>query len=373
MATDADFLFVQLPDGTIKGPFEARKVVKTYRAGRVPVGSRVAASREGPWQTVGEFVVAASRDAEEPIVVRPLPSLPARAEPRDSGPEQPARAPDPPGPLEKLSAPVDALPVSTTVPESGPAVGACRSLLERSWRELKGRYWAIVARTIASFAIAGALLALPAVVWLASFLTDRMLDLSDYPWLARILQSTLYIEVIAPFVLVPFGLMFLVCGVLCVLGAVEGSGWSRWGALFAWRRRFLPMMILGYFAAGSEIASFLLTKLVFDQAEQKQGFLSRMLSEGIQACPILVCLIAGMLVMTSESSKGAFVRTIESLKWAFMNLVGGQGTTLALGIAMFFAIACGFLVILLPFLGLPFLFVVIGLGFRGFPRREYAG
>ncbi|MEY2714517.1 MAG: hypothetical protein RIT24_860, partial [Planctomycetota bacterium] len=240
-------------------------------------------------------------------------------------------------------------------------------LIARSFEQMTKHYRAVLLRTLATFALAGALLALPTVVWIASFLAERYVDLSGYPWLSGLLASTFYIQLIAPMVLVPFGLMFLVCGVLCVLGAIEGSEWSRWGSLFAWRRRFLPMMILGYVAAGTEVASFLLTAFLFDPKASNTNIIESTLSRCIEACPIVLCLLAGMLVMTTESTRGVFGRVGRALKWASARLLESRASTLpALGTVLLIAVLCAILILPLPFLGLPVFFVAIGLGFRTF-------
>jgi hypothetical protein len=80
--------------------------------------------------------------------------------------------------------------------------------------------------------------------------------------------------------------------------------------------------------------------------------------------------MTGMLVMTGKGAGDAFVRSIRSLDWAFRQLMHDRGTTLALSIGLITAMASGLLVISLPLLGLPFLFVVVGLAFRGYRQPE---
>ena len=360
MPIAADFLFIRLPDGVIKGPFEAHKVVKTHRAGRVPPGSRVSASREGPWRAVADFVRESEGPLEQPLVVSPVIEVP-RTAPRVTTAVEPATVSAPPRLAEDRAAIV--APSST----SGPRIPSetYLGLLQDSWRAMTGHYWPVVARTMATLAVAGTLLALPTVVWVVSFLAERYVDLTDRPWIATLLKSTVYIQFIAPLVLVPFGLMFLVCGVLCVQGVVERTDWARWSELFAWRRRLLPMMVLGYVAAGTEIAAFLLTAILFDPKPSNLNILESMLSQCIEACPIVLCLLAGMLVMTTDSPRGAFSRAGQALRWASARLLAARASTLpALATALLIAIICGLLLVPLPFLGLPLLFVSIGRGFR---------
>jgi hypothetical protein len=80
MTSHASQLWVQLPDGKVKGPFEARKVFKTMRAGRVPAGSHVSEAVDGPWMSLGRYFGADECVVVPSSAVPEAPSLPLRGE-----------------------------------------------------------------------------------------------------------------------------------------------------------------------------------------------------------------------------------------------------------------------------------------------------
>ena len=360
MPTESDFVFVQLPDGSVEGPFEFRKVVRAHRAGKLPTGTCFSASREGPWQSVADSAGAADERPEGDE----LGQLGIEQTPRAES-SSPNSAPPPPT-TPSLPPPVPPTGVGASVSETPTGRETCMELLQRAVLAMRSRYWPIVARTYVTLTLASLFLAIPSILWAAAFSASHSPDQSGKPWFVWLESSPVLVQFIAPLLFAPLGLMFLVCGVLCVLGSIEGSAWSGWGSLFAWRKRFLPMMILGYVAAGTELGSYLLSALLFERRSSSSRIIESALSQFIEACPLVLCMLAGMLVMTAEPKTGSPFGSVGSaLKWAMNSLVEGRGSTsLALLAAVLFAAICGPLVLPLLFFGLPFLTVVVGLGFR---------
>jgi hypothetical protein len=389
MRGNAGQMWVRLPGGRVKGPFDASKVFRTLRAGRVPEGSLVAESSDGPWVAAPDYfarepwssvslivvappLVAPRRLAPSDSVARPIQlSTPSQSVPATPASDLPSRAAE--------SESYDSAPLPTTamrpqVPRvdaadelDGPlAVGA---VLSAAWSVVRRNYWAIVLRSTVAFLIAGALLALPTALWVTTMLAGYFIDLSDLPWIQFIQGSTLLLQIVLPLFLVPFGFMFLVCGALMVLGVCEGSEFRRWSTLLEWRKRFLVMYAMGYVATGAELAMFFLQILLFERGAKHDGMLERALGGVLYACPIAFLVLAGMFVLVSLASKGVLQTITESLRWAIHGLKrDGFAAFIAVGAAVLIAVVSAILVLPFPFIGLPVLLAVIAVVFRRLQR-----
>ena len=378
MTSHASQLWVQLPDGKVKGPFEARKVFKTMRAGRVPAGSHVSEAVDGPWMSLGRYFGADERVVVPSSAVPEAPSLPLRGEQQAALASAPLR-PELSAPLgqgsqqpSNLVGQVQSVPHSSSTAMPAADAGeplATGSVLSSSMKALFGNYWSVVTRSIVSLLVAGALLALPLVLWIVSVLASYFIDVSAHPWLASIQDSTLVMQLVLPCLLVPFGFMFLVSGTLMVLGACEGSELRRWSTLFEWRKRFVVMYALGYVATGAELAAVFMSATLFGGNGKSESVVEQVLSATLDACPIVFLTFSGMMVLTSPGTKGVWGTIVDSLRWGYhgikANMFAGFRTA---GAAILIAAISLSLVLPFPLFGFPLLMVVIGVLFRRMQR-----
>lgn len=399
--SNSRLVWVRLPTGRCKGPYAAHQVEEAWRAGRAPAGSGVSISEQGPWIPISDYFGARADRAPEsrmhdgpdgesrpPAASAPSPTatpaeqaavavqVPPTPKPSPTPSPSPTPFPLPGGPpSSSTAAPAPDAPVAAPPSASGGAnpSGATQDLapagslaiLRRAWQILRANYWPIVGRSALVSLLCAVFLMLPLLIWLATKLADFVVKIEPDSWLAAMQRSTLVMQLVLPFLLVPFGYMFFVSGSLLVLGCWEGSRLGSWTTVFAWRRRFLHLFLLGYIASGVELAVAILGLLLFRSDGKPDTTLERIGGALIDGCPILFLALAGMLIVTSAPRVGFWQTVRGAVVWS-LGVVKGQKLAAlgALAAALLVATACGLLVLPVPFLGAPFLLIVMGVVFR---------
>jgi len=346
MNQQPDPLFIRLPTGVVKGPFEARMVLKTWKAGKVPSGSCIGSTVDGPWTSAETFYSASwvAPTAQSPA---PRASVLIAVEP---------------------AATVTRQGLAVREPAVSPTV---RGFLKSCWSAFVKDYWAIVLRAFVGLIVSGALLVLPLVLALINLLLGQFLGQGDWPVLRRIQSNLSIIEYVSPILLVPFGAMFLATSVLLVLGVIESSDRARWSTLFEWRHRFVPMYVLGYVASATEIAALILSRLLAGRGGGESGTVARVVSEVIEACPIALVVLAGLAIMSWPRQSSVWITIKSAMHWAYSTLLRHKAhAALAIVLCIILASICAIFVIPFVFLGWPLLLVAIALVFRDAPGRD---
>ena len=358
MATQTSRVWVRLPNGRVHGPFSGAQVIAGWQKGKIAPGSGLSSSPEGPWKPIERCLptpkavgTASARAQGSPASEAAVPSaLAPQATPAAAAPSVPS---GPAASIPRVSiAGASGLPILE--PGAAGPKGAI-ALLRASWGALRGRYWAVVARSFVTLLIVTLIGGIPVLLVLAAA-ADQALQLGVAPFFASLASVGILLDLACTFVLTPFAMMFACSGSYMILCGLRGSAGSGWSTLFAWKGRFMTMYAIGLLAIANDITGTVLGKLLAG-GKGGGGIFEKFVQDGVENAPWAILVLAGMAVLDAGPGFGLK----QSLRWAFDALRPDNwlGIIAVVSGALAAAILTAFLFIPGVLVGYPLLFVII--------------